>query len=326
MSTLYLCGAGNPEGVRLALRVNEATRRWSELVLLDDDAAKHGRAQLGVRVAGGFDRLGANRVGADAINLVARTCVGRRVAAERIARFGATLKGLVAPDVDLLGARVADDLIAYQNATIGPEVEIDEGCVVFMGAAVGHESRVGRNCVIAANAVLNARVILGDGVYIGSNAALLPEVTIGAGAVIGAGATVIDDVPAGATVVGAVGAVAQTAEDGHAGRSGTTDGVAEVERQLTSIWNEMLGVSALQPDRNFFDVGGTSLLALRMLQRVEQNFGVRATLLDFFEFPTIRSFSGWVTSKRNPSSRGDAGRVRLERRREALERLHGPVA
>ncbi|HJV35314.1 hypothetical protein, partial [Geomonas sp.] len=57
MKTLYLCGAGNPEGVRLALSVNAVRQRWERLLILDDDPSKHGRSLLGVEVAGPFSLL-----------------------------------------------------------------------------------------------------------------------------------------------------------------------------------------------------------------------------------------------------------------------------
>jgi UDP-3-O-[3-hydroxymyristoyl] glucosamine N-acyltransferase len=169
--------------------------------LLDDDPARTGQVHLGIHVIGAFEALRNAPVGAEAVNLVARTTAGRIKAAERIASFGVPMTGLVGADVDLCGAHVAPDLIAYPNATIGPEASVGAGCVVFMGAIVGHECSVGQYCVIAANAVLNARVQLGDGVYIGSSAVVLPEIVVGAGATIGAGATVVDDVPPGATVL-----------------------------------------------------------------------------------------------------------------------------
>ena len=52
METLYLCGAGNPEGVRLALTLNTVHKRWARIVLLDDDPSRHGQQILGVEIAG----------------------------------------------------------------------------------------------------------------------------------------------------------------------------------------------------------------------------------------------------------------------------------
>ena len=57
MKTLYLCGAGNVEGIRLAIVINQAEKRWNRIVILDDDASKQGRKLLGVEIVGSFSLL-----------------------------------------------------------------------------------------------------------------------------------------------------------------------------------------------------------------------------------------------------------------------------
>ena len=203
MRTLYLCGAGNSEGVRLAQQVNARTARWDRIVLLDDDPAKQGTRRLDVPVVGPVDALhDADPAISEVANLVARATRSRRAVRDRILSTGVPFVALVSPDVDVAGVTVGRDVIVYQNATLGPEVTLEDGACVFMGAVVGHESHVGACAVIAPNAVLNARVVLGEGAYVGSNASILPEVTIGAWAIVGAGSAVMHDVPAGATAVG----------------------------------------------------------------------------------------------------------------------------
>jgi sugar O-acyltransferase (sialic acid O-acetyltransferase NeuD family) len=198
-----LCGASNPEGVRLALRVNEAHERWESIVLLDDDERRHGETVLGISVAGPFSLLEVADPGADeVVNLVART-THRRVDAEaRIAAYGVPFTGLVHPGVEVDGAELAVDVMVYPRATIGPEVSIGEGSVVFMGAVVGHGSRVGTHCVVAPNAVLNARVTTGDRVYFGTNASVLPDLRVGDDATIAANSAVMRHVRPGTTVIG----------------------------------------------------------------------------------------------------------------------------
>jgi sugar O-acyltransferase (sialic acid O-acetyltransferase NeuD family) len=208
MATLYICGAGNPEGVRLAQGINNKEARWEQIVILDDDPAKRGYSFLGVGVAGSFDMLEhARSQSTEVANLVARTTSRRWSARCRIHQYGFPFATLIDPGVDIAGAELARDLIVYQNATIGPEVSIGEGSVIFMGAAIGHESRLGECCVVAPHAVINARVELGDGVYVGPNATILPEVKVGPWATIGAGSVAMRDVPAGATVLGVPGKV-----------------------------------------------------------------------------------------------------------------------
>lgn len=214
MSVLYLCGAGNAEGIRLALRVNRARARWDRIVLLDDDASKHGQSVVGVEIAGGFDMLEQADAASDqVVNLVARTTPKRLAARHRIELYNLPWAALISPDVDTTGTEISRDAVVFQNATVGAESSMDDGSVVLMGAILGHGSRLGPGCIVAPNAVINARVNVEEGVYIGTNASILPELTIGAWATIASGSAVMKDVPAGATVMGVPGKVIMAAKD-----------------------------------------------------------------------------------------------------------------
>lgn len=64
-----------------------------------------------------------------------------------------------------------------------------------------------------------------------------------------------------------------------------------IERRLTAIWAEILGIPSVGLNENFFDLGGHSLLAARMLSRVEGAFGRRPSLAALFSSPTVRAFA-----------------------------------
>lgn len=315
IGTLYLCGAGNPEGVRLARRLNDVSQRWERILLLDDDPDRQGERHVGIPVVGGFDLLASvDPEEAEVVNLVSRTTAARKAAGRRIAAHGIPRAGLVSPDVDLLGVEAAPDLIAYQNATIGPEVGLGAGSVVFMGAAVGHECTVGQGCIIAANAVLNARVVLGDGVYVGTNATVLPEVEVGEEAVIGAGVVVLDDVPAGATVIGP-GCHVMRPE--RTPSIPSTPGNRETERRLAALWSEVLGVPRVSLDENFFELGGTSLLALRLAAKVESELGRAVSVVEVFRSPTVRALAARLAPSGSGGGWSEPARQRAELRRQA---------
>ncbi len=206
MSTLYICGAGNPEGVRLALTVNQKQARWDRIVILDDDPTKHGKAILGIEIAGPFSMLEQANAESDEIaNLVARTTAKRWSARCKIEDYGLPFATLVNPCVEVSGVEFGKDITVYQNSNIGPETCLGDASVVFMGGMVGHGSRLGQCCVVAPGGVINARVQVGDGVYVGSNAAILPDLKIGSWATIAAGSAVMQDVPVGATIMGVPG-------------------------------------------------------------------------------------------------------------------------
>jgi acyl carrier protein len=49
----------------------------------------------------------------------------------------------------------------------------------------------------------------------------------------------------------------------------------ETEKVLAGIWQEILGIARVGLSDNFFDMGGHSLLAIRIVIRVDKAFGVR---------------------------------------------------
>ena len=59
------------------------------------------------------------------------------------------------------------------------------------------------------------------------------------------------------------------------------------ETRVRAIWESVLGVSSLRPDDNFFDVGGTSLAAVRVFQLIHEHIGVELPLSTLLHAPTI---------------------------------------
>ncbi len=293
MSTLWLCGAGNAEGVRLAQMVNAAGHRWDRLVVLDDDPRRLGHTLCDVPVIGPFGLLAeADPTTDQTVNLIARTTTRRAAAAARIAAFGIPPATLVHPDVDHAYAELGADVLVYQHAVTSPETRVGAGSVVFLRAIVGHEAQVGRGCVLAPGAVLNARVVLGDRAYVGANATILPEVTIGEGATIGGNTLVTADVPPGATVIGVPGVVLAPADQGAAIATPATWSFEQgrLEQEIAAAWQTVLGEHP-EPTVAFFDLGGTSLLALRVLDLLQARHGLTVAVPDFYRFPTVRALA-----------------------------------
>jgi sugar O-acyltransferase (sialic acid O-acetyltransferase NeuD family) len=309
---LYLCGAGNSEGVRLAQQLNARRSRWDHIVLLDDDPAKLGGERLGVPVVGPIDALyDADPATSEVANLVARATRSRREVRSRILSSGIPFAPLVSLDVDVTGVTLGRDVIVYQNATLGPEATLDDGACVFMGAVVGHESHVGACAVIGPNAVLNARVVLGEGAYVGSNASILPEVTIGAWAIVGAGSAVMHDVPTGATAVGVPAEVYSRKAEPAAPLEVAGSADAELEGLVSGLWCELLCVKTVGREQNFFDLGGTSLLAIICRERIRRATGRDVTLTDMYTFPTVRSLAWHLRGSSTPTDPSlERGRLR----------------
>jgi thioesterase domain-containing protein len=61
----------------------------------------------------------------------------------------------------------------------------------------------------------------------------------------------------------------------------------EIESALTRIWCDALGVADIGVDDDFFDLGGHSLIALRVFADVKRQFGANLGLAALFETPTV---------------------------------------
>ncbi|MGH9760606.1 MAG: phosphopantetheine-binding protein, partial [Blastocatellia bacterium] len=99
----------------------------------------------------------------------------------------------------------------------------------------------------------------------------------------------------------------------------------ELEEGIANIWQDLLGVEAVGAQDNFFDLGGNSLIGLRVISRLKKDLGVEVPVVALFEGPTVGALAKLITRS---SGSGDAvdqpgpgNRDRGERRRERLARV-----
>jgi acyl carrier protein len=68
----------------------------------------------------------------------------------------------------------------------------------------------------------------------------------------------------------------------------------ETERRLVALWNEVLLRDRTGVTDDFLDLGGDSLRAVRILTRIEQDFGIRIDIVEFFDTPSVRELGALV--------------------------------
>ena len=89
--------------------------------------------------------------------------------------------------------------------------------------------------------------------------------------------------------------------DGRTSTSGsqvsTTD-VRTIDDLLATMWVDLLGVEEISHDDDFFDLGGQSLIAIRLMTRIKRELGVRFQLSTIFEAPTVSTLAELVRSER----------------------------
>ncbi|MFC4857928.1 MupA/Atu3671 family FMN-dependent luciferase-like monooxygenase [Actinophytocola glycyrrhizae] len=79
-------------------------------------------------------------------------------------------------------------------------------------------------------------------------------------------------------------------DPGTADQAGAAPDTA-TERALHELWCAELGRDAVPADRSFFALGGHSLSAVRLLNRVGERFGAAPSMTEFFREPTIRALA-----------------------------------
>ena len=67
-----------------------------------------------------------------------------------------------------------------------------------------------------------------------------------------------------------------------------------VERLIADVWQEMLGIKQVAADDNFFELGGQSMLAFRVITRLNELLSLQLAVMDVFRFPTVNALAASV--------------------------------
>jgi acyl carrier protein len=94
-----------------------------------------------------------------------------------------------------------------------------------------------------------------------------------------------------------------TADVGRRGVDGDyTAPRSPVELDLVDLWADLLKADLVGVDDNFFDLGGDSLKAGLFLSRVEESFGVKVPLRQFFAQATVAELGAIIDEQRTAAA------------------------
>lgn len=93
----------------------------------------------------------------------------------------------------------------------------------------------------------------------------------------------------------------------------------DVEQKIAALWQELLGREQIGVDDNFFDLGGHSLLVVRMHRQLTKLVTAPVALTDLFRFPTIRALAAHLAGDAGGES-AQEGTDRAAKRRELAQR------
>jgi thioesterase domain-containing protein/acyl carrier protein len=104
----------------------------------------------------------------------------------------------------------------------------------------------------------------------------------------------------------------------------------DVQRTLAGFWSELLGIEQIGIQDSFFDLGGHSLIAVRLFAMVKKAYRVSFPISVLFEAPTIESCALLIEDRIGPQSSPEGAEIipgpsAPERRYTHLVPMHGAL-
>jgi len=77
------------------------------------------------------------------------------------------------------------------------------------------------------------------------------------------------------------------------------------EEKLAAIWKEVFKIDQVSIYKNFFELGGDSLLAIRVLSYIREEFGLNIPMNVLFQSTTISDLAEYIATMASASDPGD---------------------
>jgi acyl carrier protein len=77
----------------------------------------------------------------------------------------------------------------------------------------------------------------------------------------------------------------------------------ELERTIAAVWQEVLGIRKVGLEDNFFDLGGHSLLMVRLRNKLRQALQTDISIINLFQYPTVSALARYLSQQSTPPTR-----------------------
>lgn len=73
--------------------------------------------------------------------------------------------------------------------------------------------------------------------------------------------------------------------------------MSDVNVQLANLWRELLKTEEVTGDTDFFDAGGTSIVAVYLAAEIQERFGAEVDALDVVQHPRYADLAALLEEK-----------------------------
>jgi acyl transferase domain-containing protein/SAM-dependent methyltransferase/acyl carrier protein len=78
--------------------------------------------------------------------------------------------------------------------------------------------------------------------------------------------------------------------------------VSDLERRIAAIWEETLGTSPIGRQDDYFELGGDSLIAIKVIYRLHEQLGLQLRVAALFEAPTVAALARHIEAGNRSSA------------------------
>ena len=79
------------------------------------------------------------------------------------------------------------------------------------------------------------------------------------------------------------------------------------QRRLVDIWQQLLGLDKIGIEDKFFELGGDSLLTMKLQSRLMDAMGVKVSIKNLFDFQTIHHLAGFIDTLQRHAANNNVG-------------------
>ncbi|HKG81229.1 MAG TPA: phosphopantetheine-binding protein, partial [Pyrinomonadaceae bacterium] len=94
----------------------------------------------------------------------------------------------------------------------------------------------------------------------------------------------------------------------------------EAEEAIAAAWREVVTVEQIGIYDNFFDLGGHSLLLVKIHNRLQEAFNREFSIVEMFRHTTIDSLANFITQKQSQESSSQKLQERASKQKQARDR------